>query len=366
MAGVPQDLLLDLYGGVTEPTRWARVLDRVCDDLSARSAIVQRIHPGETGALATRWLARDSYSEENGALHDSVVADELNPRMRYDGPPPMYGPGQVVRDSDIPQMAGMAGRRFREALRSVGLGEYLKVDDRRGFGPGEERYVAELTGHLRQAMVLGDVIETERSRGSALGAVVDRMRFGVLTCDASGRVSWMSRRARELLSTRRMLAVRDGRISCASERDAALLGRMLAAGLRGAAAAEALGWETLGVGTADALHGMAVPLRGDGPAGGADDPDAGRIALFINAPGAAPPLDTEAIGRLLGLTPAEARLAAGLCGGLSVKEYARTRGLAEGTVRFQLKQALAKTGSARQSDLVRQVCSSLAAEIAPA
>lgn len=57
----------------------------------------------------------------------------------------------------------------------------------------------------------------------------------------------------------------------------------------------------------------------------------------------------------LGLTPAEARLARALCGEESLQDYARASGVARTTVKTQLRSIFAKTGTTRQSALVRLV-----------
>lgn len=66
--------------------------------------------------------------------------------------------------------------------------------------------------------------------------------------------------------------------------------------------------------------------------------------------GAAP--DATILAGLFDLTPAEARVARGLIEGLSVAEIAVRHGLAESTVRNQLRVVFAKTGASRQSELV--------------
>lgn len=55
---------------------------------------------------------------------------------------------------------------------------------------------------------------------------------------------------------------------------------------------------------------------------------------------------------LFDLTPAEARVARGLLEGLTVAELAAGNGLAESTVRNQLRAVFEKTGATRQSDFV--------------
>jgi DNA-binding CsgD family transcriptional regulator len=63
----------------------------------------------------------------------------------------------------------------------------------------------------------------------------------------------------------------------------------------------------------------------------------------------------DELRRRFGLTPAEARLALAVADGNTTREYAEQRGKSVGTVRFQMKQILAKTGCRRQSELVRLI-----------
>ena len=59
-------------------------------------------------------------------------------------------------------------------------------------------------------------------------------------------------------------------------------------------------------------------------------------------------------------------VAAALCAGWSVSDFARDRGISVGTARIQLKSVLSKTNTRRQADLVRQICASIAAQASAA
>jgi DNA-binding CsgD family transcriptional regulator len=85
--------------------------------------------------------------------------------------------------------------------------------------------------------------------------------------------------------------------------------------------------------------------------------DATRPAalLLINDPDRAVQFPTDRLARAFGLTSAEARLAAALATGSSLSAYAEAAQITIGTARWYLKQALAKTGAHRQSELVRHV-----------
>ncbi len=62
---------------------------------------------------------------------------------------------------------------------------------------------------------------------------------------------------------------------------------------------------------------------------------------------------TEMLHGLFDLTPAEARVARALAAGLSIEEISLRSATSRETVRTQLKGVMAKTATARQSDLVR-------------
>jgi DNA-binding CsgD family transcriptional regulator len=83
--------------------------------------------------------------------------------------------------------------------------------------------------------------------------------------------------------------------------------------------------------------------------------------LLISDPERAVQLPTDHLARTFGLTGAEAKLAAALATGTSLTDYADAARITIGTARWYLKQALAKTGAHRQSELVRHVISALGA-----
>jgi DNA-binding CsgD family transcriptional regulator len=84
-------------------------------------------------------------------------------------------------------------------------------------------------------------------------------------------------------------------------------------------------------------------------------PDIGRasVVLQITDPLARPMPDPAILIEAFDLTPSEAILAVDLLCGWSVGEVAAKRGRSVATMRTHLASILAKTGTARQSDLVR-------------
>lgn len=77
--------------------------------------------------------------------------------------------------------------------------------------------------------------------------------------------------------------------------------------------------------------------------------------VFISDPEAAPQSRQRALRSLFGLTPAEARITGLLAGGNELGAIAAQLHITQGTARFHLKAIFRKTGTSRQSELVRLV-----------
>ncbi len=69
---------------------------------------------------------------------------------------------------------------------------------------------------------------------------------------------------------------------------------------------------------------------------------------------------SEPLRKLYALTQAEVELVELLCDGWSLEEAATQRGVTMNTARSQLKQIFFKTGTSRQSELVRLVLAGIA------
>jgi DNA-binding CsgD family transcriptional regulator len=119
----------------------------------------------------------------------------------------------------------------------------------------------------------------------------------------------------------------------------------------------ALGRSSAGAPLQVMMHPVPSPTRG----GNGER----RVLLALSSPGEPASLPAELIGQVFALSPAESRVAAALCSGLTINEYASASGVTIGAARFQLKQVLAKTQVSRQADLVRQICSSVIAQALP-
>ena len=83
----------------------------------------------------------------------------------------------------------------------------------------------------------------------------------------------------------------------------------------------------------------------------------GAAVVVVVDPTRRPRLDPALVAAGLGLTPMESRVAVLLTEGKSLREVAAATGRQETTIRWHLRQIFAKSGIARQAELVRLVLS---------
>lgn len=362
---VSDQLLLHLYACPGEPDRWPGVLDRICRETGARSAVVQRIERGHAG-LAVAWSTADHDTLAGEAAPNPGLADAGNPRiaMRRIA----RGLDRVVRDEDLfdpgdaeqsrlhAQLAERGLGRFMGKLCAAGEGAYLGLALHRGLGDGGDfsaeqaaRFAA-LAPHVRQACELQLALGAQAERQRRLQRHLDQLRAGILMCDGDGRVQWSNRSAQALLEAGHGVDQRGGRLRVARRDDD---GRMRALIAEVAEGRRASAFLTLG----EPRQRLHVALQSP------PERDGGAVLVVLTAAGAGAALSPASIASLFGLSAAEASLAAGLVAGQTLEQYAARRGVGIGTVRGQVKQVFAKTGTARQAELVGLMLTSAAAQV---
>ena len=368
MTAFHNDLLFTLYETVHKPESWRGFLDQICDGVQVRSAVVQRVETGGA-TLQTTWLTSDSHSEEYASRHALVVNDASNPRMRkdFDRPIPPGAVG-IACDEDL-AMPAHVRRRFQDDLGDVGLGKgiFASMDmsptagfslilhrhagDSHDYSAQERDFLAGLMPHLSQAILLSDKLNHRPIQAS--GRILDLMRPPLLVCDAEARLVWANTAGGTFLRTSGGLKIIAERLSCPRHDQSLALHNLIRMTVNGPgdAAPEQRCLILDGSGQAP-IHVVAMPLPGAADGGN-------QVGLFLSQADMPFQVPARVLEKLFRLSPAESRLAKAIVEGGAVNSYALQHGLAEGTVRFQLKQILAKTGCPRQSDLVRLICSTI-------
>lgn len=366
-------LLLDLYACPTEHRRWPAVLDQLCRTLQVRSAVIQILIPA-TGQLRSRWMVRDSASEAARALHDRYFADAVNPRMLVSRPARTLGEG-IFRDSDFFAPDDPLLADLKQRLAATGLGNYISArallpgnealtlvlhraaNERRDFSKRDERVALDLMPHLRQAVQLSGAIFDAHQRSRQLSEAMDTLRFALILCKADGSLCWSNQAAGHILAKRDVLLLNGARqLTAISSTETKQLRQAIARAANTSTHARTAQTLVLKGTGPEALH---VRAQGIGQAGSGRDADSSaRVLLVLGEPHQDATVPPELLRHLFALSPAESRLAAALCVGSTLDEYAQQAGVAIGTARYQLKQVMGKMQVSKQSQLVQRVCTS--------
>jgi len=222
------------------------------------------------------------------------------------------------------------------------------------LGPMELPTMVLLHHHARQA--LQDFLHL-RTAFAELGVAREILApFGraMLLIDETRRIQFRNDAAQELLSdTSSIFLDRGGFFACADARDNDALTNALH-GLELGNPSGA-GTRRRAVRLSDRRTILFVSAVEPGPSMRAFGPH--PVALVIvHRPGDARHVaDAFLISEAFDLTPAEARVTAGLVGGANVDEIARRCGTTAHTVRSQIRRAMEKAGVNRRIDLMRKV-----------
>ncbi|MBN8965840.1 MAG: helix-turn-helix transcriptional regulator [Rhizobiales bacterium] len=341
-----------VYEAAAVPELWPSVLDRLSTITDGVGGLLFA-----TNANEARWTASGSLA----TVFDRFIRDGLmdrNPRprrlaaMRYAGfvsDLDVFTPDEIEQDPVY--------RHFREiglgwaagTMFPMPSGDLLVFSFERAFdrGPIERDVILRfdrLRPHLARAGLLAWRLGLRKARVMAQALEVVGLPAAVLS--DSGRLVALNPSFERLMP--RVIQDRRDRLVLASAQADALLLQALER-LRGGM-------------VRSTTSSIPLPARDGQPPivvhllpvkGAAHDVFAqGKTIMLVTPVDRAKVATAEVLEGLFDLTPAEARVARAIAEGDAIADIAPSLGVAEGTVRTQLKAVLAKTGLHRQAELV--------------
>jgi DNA-binding CsgD family transcriptional regulator/PAS domain-containing protein len=374
---VQADELIDLiYQGPLEPTPWQSFLRalrlRMNCDAAAMSLRIQRdemiavnVWDHRKPELDTDALRRATQNlKAYGHLDplakalvkpgDLFTIDEVMPRkqlLQTD----YYK--FVLAPFDVEYQMGMHIAEPGGWRSNVGLMNGRQAGN---FGPAHKAFLASLRPHLERALQLHARITKKTLESAAFEKALDRLTIAVYVIDADGRLIDLNSVGRKMAERRDGLLITSDRLVLSRAKDNA---RLATAITRALSAREA--------GQADEFSDLVRITRKDGAylsllvrAISASDDTRNYASPSVIVYACDQSLSKTAPDRLIaemfGFSPAEARIASLLAGGMTLAEIAKTMGIRESTVRTYAKRTFGKAGVSRQSELVRMILNSVA------
>jgi DNA-binding CsgD family transcriptional regulator/PAS domain-containing protein len=355
----------NMYDCIAEPTRWQKELGVFCFYYGSDVAWLGVSDPKRQ---QTRLAAIAGAPEKSAAMKPNVNKNpffKILHKLEIDEPTGLHrlcqlmGPEGVeifeksdfTRDYAIPHRLGdgVAISLVNEPHR-VGTFGMVSSLDRPPFAPGEYESLAILAPHMRRAITIGDLFETQKRESTMFREVVEGLGFAVFVVDCEMQMKFANPAAEDLLreATFVRAAANDLRFDNSVAHDA--INRAIITGQRNEVA---LGGAGIGVPLTRHLrpavaHVMPLSRRTEA----AQFHEKAIAAIFVASAGDHPLPAMEAIAAIFGLTAAEKRVAALVANGKSAKEIAATNGVAYSTARAQLDSIYAKTGISHYRDLV--------------
>jgi len=224
-----------------------------------------------------------------------------------------------------------------------------------GWGSSQITMVRGLLTHIRQFVRVRQALVRAEARDTTVTALLDNPRIGVVHLDRRGHIVAVNDRARRILLHGDVLSDKDGVLRARERADQFRLDQLVADALPSSGPVPVSGSMVLSgssVSPAFVVHIKPV---------GTPQPDYGArhvaAVVLIVEPGRTLRVDPDLVSAILGLTPAESRVAVRLAEGESVRDIAEATQHTTGSVYWHLKQIYQKLLISRQVDLVRLVLS---------
>lgn len=350
-------LLEALHEGMFEQPLWGSFLERVLAQTRAlyvtltfrpldEEAIVELYAGPRPGDLHRRFV--DRYDPEYLSYREMRVGRVYSMDELLDRSKPQY---KAYYDEVLGPL-GISAMRSVRVTEPSGVDAWLTCVGGKEVGAAAGALFTRLVPHLRVALRNYVALERERFRSNVTSEAFRRMNFGWLTLDARCRIIDIAPHFEQTLQ--RSTVLRRGRYdrlvpaSPEIDRELTALVRRFAEGSESRPRAFNL--------SRDPLVDMLVT-----PASGvAISSAATPIAIaYVSGDHSSQADRCEQLVDLFGLLPSEARLAWAMAQGLSIAEAADDLGLSIETARNYTKKIYAKTGSRGQTELVRNILTSV-------
>lgn len=361
-------LIESIYTTVDDPHLWSSVMDRMANAMQCESMVCFAVFPN---AKISGILALHEMSEEEWGRFASYYAT-VNPIM-----PPAESElnrgltaysHEVIPNSELERTEFYADffnpnrmhysvglRLFPEGLPDANF-SCQRTKSKGPFGERADIVYQTLKPHLQRAISLTNKLGNLEVARSSLETALDRFGHAVFGLDARGRVILSNRQAEKIAAAGDGLQLSQGMLTAAfsaqNEHLQRLLWDVLAAGIgQGMSAGGSLHLSTRSEGRE--LRLTAIPFAASLPGRGVQL----AALVFVTDTDTRPQSRAAAMRALFALTPTETRVADLLLEGLEIREIASRLGLTVETSRFHVKRLLAKTGTNRQTELLKLMLS---------
>ncbi|MGH6834956.1 MAG: helix-turn-helix transcriptional regulator [Methylocella sp.] len=358
------DLIAAIYDAVIDPSSWDDVVKRIVEATKSVSGVLVA-RQANTAHLSVSCNVDPFYVDAYLQTYHKI-----NPLARAAA---TLAPGEVRAGSYITQTDSFRASAFyNEFARPQGWADVVSIGllrtpatwgiltlnrspDAIRMEPAEWQHLETLAPHLKRACDLGLLLSRTRATAASLGAAVAAAGFAVILLTGDCRVVFANAKADDLVRCRIGLRYEHGRLAATSP---ALTHRLHALARHGSQPERGEGdiggtLELCGGESCPPLLAHIIPLAANRSVA-IFDLDQPAAAVFIVDPAAGLGAQVQHFAARFGLTPAETRVLAEIIAGSGLPAAAARLKISGGTVRTHAYRILAKTGTTRQTELIRR------------
>jgi DNA-binding CsgD family transcriptional regulator len=356
-------IIAEIYDAAINPGLWENAIARICAYVGGHSAALYW-HDAATERSEVVYLFNEHPDYTKLYFEKYAPMNPVFPAATF------VEEGVVATVATIiPRAEFIETRFYKEWAKPQGIEDALSVNLEKGVArvalfsirtaavPDEamSQRMALLVPHLQRAVAIGRLFDHSKSREQALTSMFDHVEVPVFMIGSGRQISFANDPGRKLLDEATLVYARqNGLHTVGGETDRILHDLFVAAeegdasiGVRGVAV-------TLTDASQERWFAHVLPLT-SGRRQQSGEANHAVAAVFIRktAPNAPPLL--EAVAKSYKLTATEVRVLDALLRVNGVKAMAEMLGLSQATVKTHLHNLFRKTGTTRQSDLVKLV-----------
>lgn len=364
-AALLSELIGLVYDAALDPTLWPRALEQAC-----------RFVGGSSGSLF--W--HDTATEQSAVLH-LFNEDPRYTKLYFEKYLPLnpcfpaaafVEAGEVCGSTDLIPLEEIVETRFyAEWMKPQGIIDAVaanlektatsasilavRMHEEDGLADNDDRRrLALVVPHFQRAVSIGRLFDQSKSAQAVLAQTLDNVSAAVFLVGPNGRLVFTNTPGRGMLDEASLLIDRNGVLAAIVPEAQRALREALAAAENGNSAADGSGPISLSTALPGQWFASVLPLTsGDRQHTGALH--SAVAAVFVRKTSLASPPPLEVLAKVYKLTASEIRLLDAVMKVSGVKALAEALGLKQATVKTHLHNVFRKTGTARQSELVKLI-----------
>lgn len=354
------DHLLDqIYDAALDPRRWHGVLESLNTTLNSRGFAI--FFQDQNSVRFNQFMGLDASEVDAYANHYGLI----NPWA------PAFGraPESVAAAHELMSHSDLERTEFyNDWLSPLGLHDAIGIPIRRDAGAfflasglrerkagyytaAEKRLAQRITPHMKRAVEIYERLYAAQFLRDGLVEGMDSLDIGIMLLDGECRLLFANSVAEAILKRGDGLTYRHGQLRASQPVENEEIAKTVRAA---AATGTRRGGDAGGIVVLRRKNGkpmtvLVCPRRSEIDFGYRN----ASVMMFVSDPDADSGIDEKHAARLYGLSRAEAQLLKALLQGARLSDYADSAGITLNTAKGYLKQLFHKTGSGRQSDLLR-------------